>query len=118
MDAKIEEWQKLVRQEGEASGSKHDGVASRLASAALELYELVLEHAEKRLSKPQARRLQRDRGYFILWCDGFGVTSSDLDGVLGDSKWLRHSTYRLLISICRLLADSELDTCLGATDVC
>ncbi|KAK1754018.1 hypothetical protein QBC47DRAFT_385416 [Echria macrotheca] len=116
MDAKIEQWQSLVRDEGEASTSGRDGLASRLSNAALELYALILKHAGKTLSKPQIRRLQRDRGYFVLWCDGFELSSGNLDEILADSKWLRHSTYRSLVSICRSLAERLAAVTISALD--
>jgi hypothetical protein len=45
-----------------------------------------------------------------LWCDGYGVRDGDLDAILAESKRLRHSTYRLLASICDTLTDSKSKT--------
>jgi hypothetical protein len=45
-----------------------------------------------------------------LWCDGYGVRDGDLDAILAESKRLRHSTYRLLASICNTLTDSKSKT--------
>ena len=53
------------------------------------------------------RTFEREYGYLQLWCDGYGVRDGDLDVILAESKRLRHSTYRLLASICDTLADRK-----------
>ncbi len=111
MDSGIEEWQCSVSSDvtAEASSSRHDGIACRLATAATEFFGFLLEHARLQTSPPLLRTLEREYGYLQLWCDGYGVPSGKLDVVLAESRRLRHATYRLLISVCRTLADRKSD---------
>ena len=105
MDSGIEEWQHSVLSDvsTELSSSQHDGIASRLATAAIKFFGLLLEHAPQHL----LRSLEREYDYLQLWCDGYGVPFGELDAVLAESRRLRHATYRLLVSICRTLADRK-----------
>lgn len=105
----IQQWQHSVlgRDASEFSASKHDGLAARLSTAVCELYRLLLSHAPLQVSRAVFRTLERQYGYLKLWCDGYGAPSGDLDAVLAESTRLRRATYRLLMSICHTLADSE-----------
>ncbi len=109
MSHKIENWQHSVPAEGSAepSSSETDGLASRLSRTASELFSLALQHAQRQTSKPVFRTLEREYGFFLLWCNGYGAVNGDLDDVLAESRGLRNSTHRLLVSICQTLTDSK-----------
>jgi len=107
----IQRWQHSVPPHAagasaEASSSTDLALASRLATSALKLFGLLLGHARAQTSHAAFRALEREYGHLKLWSDGYGVVSGQLDAVFVDSRRLRHSTYRLLGSICQVLADS------------
>ncbi len=91
----------------EPSSSRHDGITSRLATAAIKFFGLLLEHACLEASPDLLRSLEREYGYLQLWCDGYGVPSGELDALLAESRRLRLATYRFLVSVCRTLADRK-----------
>ncbi|KAK4153805.1 hypothetical protein C8A00DRAFT_33418 [Chaetomidium leptoderma] len=107
MSGEIEQWQRSVLNNGTSgpSSSKTEGLASRLGTTASELFRLALNHGQLRAPKSAYSKLQREYGYLQLWCDGYGVVAGDLDLILAESKRLRHSTVRLLVNICHILAD-------------
>lgn len=111
MDNGIEKWQHSVLSNvpTEPTSSRHDGIASRLATAATKFFGLLLEHARLKISPDLLRALEREYNYLQLWCDGYGVPSGELDAVLAQSGRLRLATYRLLVSVCSVLADRESD---------
>ncbi len=111
MDSGIEKWQHSVSSDVPigSSSSRHDGIASRLATAATDFFGLLLEHARPHTSSDLLRALEREYGYLQLWCDGYSVLSGELDAVLAESRRLRLATYRLLVSVCRTLADRRSD---------
>ncbi|KAH6640130.1 hypothetical protein F5144DRAFT_484433 [Chaetomium tenue] len=115
MGNEIKRWQQSVVRDGdtEASSSKRDGFTSRLSKAACALFHLCLDQGHLRTIRPHRRKLSRVYGYLQLWCDGYGALSGDLDVALSESKRLRHSTYRLLVSICHILAE-RMTTVLSA----
>ncbi|KAK4247363.1 hypothetical protein C7999DRAFT_32236 [Corynascus novoguineensis] len=103
----VEKWRYSLLHDSnsERSSSWHDGPASRLSTAASELFRLLLDEAPLQTSKLVVRTLQREYSCLQLWCDGYGLTTGDLDAVLANSKRLRYSTIRLLVSVCYTLAD-------------
>lgn len=107
MSSEIKRWQRSVARDAdsETSSSKQDGFASRLSRAACKLFRLFLEQGRLETTGSDHRALSRVYSYLQLWCDGYGVSSGDLDAALSESKKLRHATYRLLVSICHTLAD-------------
>jgi hypothetical protein len=109
MGSEIKRWQQSVVRDAdsEASSSKQDGFVSRLSGAACELFHLFLEEGHLKTTRPHRRTLSRIYDYLQLWCDGYGVSSGDLDAALSESKRLRHDTCRLLVSICHTLANSK-----------
>lgn len=109
MGSEIKRWQRSVVRDAdtEASTSKQNGFASRLSKAACELFHIFLDDGRLETLEPHRRELSRMYGHLQLWCDGYGVLSGDLDASLSESKRLRHDTYRLLVSICHILADSK-----------
>jgi hypothetical protein len=109
MGNEIVQWQRSVFHDAglESSSSKPDGTAYRVSTSACELFRLLVDHAENHIPKSVLRALERECGYLQLWCDGYGVSSGELDAILAESRRLRHSTYRLLASICHTLADSK-----------
>ncbi|KAK4144173.1 uncharacterized protein C8A04DRAFT_28075 [Dichotomopilus funicola] len=121
MSLKIENWQHSVsapadEESAEPSSSKADGFTLRLSRAASELFETILRCAEKQTSKPIFRALQRQHGFFLLWCDGYGALAGDLDEVLAESRRLRNSTHRLLVSLCQTLADKLVGVLLAGLE--
>jgi hypothetical protein len=112
MGREIEKWQYLVSYGGcsEPSSSRSEGLATRLTAGISKLFRLLLGHAQPQISTSTLRTLEREYGYLQLWCDGYGVRDGDLDAILAESKRLRHSTYRLLASICDTLTDSKSKT--------
>jgi hypothetical protein len=111
MGGEIERWQHTVSRNvrSGAPSSNHEGLASRLSRAASELFCLLLIQARLQLTKETFRSLEREYGYLKLWCDGYGATLGDLDVIISESKRLRHTTYRLLVSVCHNLADSKFE---------
>ena len=85
-----------------------DGLAC-LSTTVSELFRLLLNHARLQTSNAMFRTLEREYSYLQLWCDGYGVPFGHLDAILAESKRLRHSTLRLLVSICHTLADSKFE---------
>ncbi|KAK4119061.1 hypothetical protein N657DRAFT_650618 [Parathielavia appendiculata] len=114
----IETWQHSVPGEGNAepSSSQTDGLASRLSRTASELFALALQHARRQTSKAVFRTLEREYGYLQLWCDGYGAVTGDLDDVLAESRRLRYSTYRLLVSLCQILTEKLVGVLLPGVD--
>ncbi|KAH6631004.1 hypothetical protein B0J18DRAFT_476237 [Chaetomium sp. MPI-SDFR-AT-0129] len=123
MSLKIENWQHSVSLPGdeesaEPSSSKTDGFASRLSREASELFSLTLRHAQRQASKPVFRSLRRQHGFFLLWCDGCKAPTGDLDDILAESRRLRNSTHRVLVSLCQTLTDKLVGVLLpGLNDV-
>lgn len=91
----------------EPSSSRTDGLASRLSTAATTLFRLLLAGWPPQQPKPLFRALEREYGCLLLWCNGYGLSSGDLDAILADSKRLRNTTLRLLMSISHSLTDSK-----------
>jgi hypothetical protein len=111
MGREIEKWQYSVYGTcSEPSSSRSEGLATRLTAGISELFRLLLGHDQTQISTSTLRTLEREYGYLQLWCDGYGVRDGDLDAILAESKRLRHSTYRLLASICDTLTDSKSKT--------
>ncbi|EAQ85530.1 hypothetical protein CHGG_09544 [Chaetomium globosum CBS 148.51] len=111
MGSEIKRWQQSVVRDGstETSSSKRDGFTSRLSKAACQLFHLCLDQGDLGTIGPHRRELSRVYGYLQLWCDGYGALTGDLDVALSESKRLRRDTYRLLVSICHIMADIDLD---------
>lgn len=109
MGSEIKRWQQSVVRDGstETSSSKRDGFTSRLSKAACQLFHLCLDQGDLGTIGPHRRELSRVYGYLQLWCDGYGALTGDLDVALSESKRLRRDTYRLLVSICHIMADSR-----------
>jgi len=105
----VEKWQYSLLHDSssEHSSAWNDGPASRLSTAASELFRLLLDEVPLQTSRLVVRTLQREYSCLQLWCDGYGLAAGDLDAVLANSKRLRYSTIRLLVSVCYTLADSK-----------
>ncbi|KAK4233258.1 hypothetical protein C8A03DRAFT_19629, partial [Achaetomium macrosporum] len=107
----IDNWRYTLSHDGrqEAPSSPHHGLASRLSTAASELFSQLLAHGRpsqpSNFSKSLFRKLGREYSCLQLWCDGYGLASGDLDVVLAESRRLRCLTVRLLARICYTLAD-------------
>jgi len=79
------------------------GPLSRITS---DLFRGILQHPD-RLPSTAYRRVEREYGYFQLWCDGYGVLSGALDCDLVASKRLRLMTYRRISEVCQALISSR-----------
>ncbi|KAL2201511.1 hypothetical protein P885DRAFT_73854 [Corynascus similis CBS 632.67] len=115
----VEKWQYSLLHDNssEHSSSWNDGPASRLSTAASELFRLLLDEVPLQNSRLVVRTLQREYSCLQLWCDGYGLAAGDLDAVLANSKRLRYSTIRLLVSVCYTLADKLTAVLLPGLDV-
>jgi len=109
MSDAIQRWQTALPgdKKGGESASESAGLAARLTTVICLLYKHSLDCLRPGLSRPSYRRLEQPYDYLRLWSDGYGVPSGDLDGILDDSKRLRRSTLRLLLSICRTLTTRQ-----------
>ncbi|KAJ9138415.1 hypothetical protein NKR23_g8598 [Pleurostoma richardsiae] len=107
MNEQIQQWQSSLpsADRDDLACTRGDGLAARLTLAACEVYQLTLKHLAGQIPKQSYRRFERSRDYLVLWSDGYGALSGDLDIVLSDSRRLRHATLGHLVSICRTLAN-------------
>jgi hypothetical protein len=81
-------------------------LAGPLSKIASDLFRGILQHPDQ-LPVPAFRRIEREYGYFQLWCDGYGVLSGALDCDLAASKRLRLMTYRRISEVCQALISSK-----------
>ncbi|ORY63867.1 uncharacterized protein BCR38DRAFT_201795 [Pseudomassariella vexata] len=98
----IARWQQAISQE---RGSEEPPLLAYAYKACSELYAALLAGLrDDPLIDPLVKiSLERSHGYLVLWADGYGVSEGQLDSSLDRSRRARHSTIRLLVSICKTL---------------
>lgn len=101
----IRQWQESVLDYEEPPCPKEVNVrlAGSLSTTASSLWLFILEHGPDQLPGLMHRRIQREYGYFQLWCDGYGVATGNLDDTLAQSRRLRLLTYRRLADVSQVL---------------
>lgn len=77
--------------------------------ACSDLYAEILDDIRERKSieQPTFISLERGHSYLLLWADGYGVTDGSIETSLDKSQRARQATFRLLISISRILTKSK-----------
>lgn len=103
----IAKWQQAVRQEhAEVEPSP---LLQNVFKACSELYSAILDdlRQQKSIEQPTLISLERGHSYLLLWADGYGVTDGSIETSLEKSKRATQATFRLLISISRVLTNSE-----------
>ncbi len=101
----IQQWQTSVFKDGKTPSYEPDGLISRLLATAHGLYFFLLGKLKPVLPTAEFRALEREHDRLQLWADGYAVESGNLDNTLADATRMRHSTVRILVSICRTLAN-------------
>ena len=87
-------------------GTAHQRLAAPLSKIASDLFRCTIQHPDQ-LPVTVFRRIEREYGYFQLWCDGYNVLSGALDRDLVASKRLLFMTCRRISEVCQALTGSK-----------
>lgn len=102
----ISKWQQAVRKQD----AEFEPIPLlHVFNACSELYSGILDDLREQKSVGQSTfiSLERSHSYLFLWADGFGVIDGSIESSLDKSKRARQATFRLLISISRVLTNSK-----------
>ncbi|KAF4468398.1 hypothetical protein FALBO_4714 [Fusarium albosuccineum] len=90
---------------------------ARLTGILLSLFREVLVDLSEQpnFSRKIFINLDRSRSYFVLWSDGYGIASVNLDDKLRQSRSLRQVTTKSLVHISHMLVETDVE-CLMQLD--
>jgi hypothetical protein len=101
----IEKWRLEQANDDEHLDPALSNVATRLAGHCFKVFGNLIADLQSQDSIPKTAKtiLQRNRDYFSLWLDSYGILNGRVDDLIENSRSLRHCLFRILLRINRIL---------------